>query len=171
MDNVGVTINTEIVSRLQKVESLFCQDIQNRTGLKLAIGIDTSGAIPGVDIEMFERLLCEIQQVFHRDCASNFLMTIFQCDSMILSTYPFEGKIGKMFGRGGSDLEPVFKEVTGKYDALIYFTDFYAPEIKTRYNIPVLWILSDDAPRSSSTWPYRWGTRVLLSTCLGDESC
>ncbi|MBO4631032.1 MAG: hypothetical protein J5858_03830 [Lentisphaeria bacterium] len=52
---------------------------------------------------------------------------------------PFRVFDGSVKGRGGTDLEPVFKEASERhFDALIYFTDAFAPKVKENYSIPVL---------------------------------
>jgi predicted metal-dependent peptidase len=89
------------------------------------------------------------------------VITVYEADCAICRQYKFKGRWnGKVHGRGGTDLEPVLKEVEGRYDALIYFTDFYAPEIKTRYNIPVLWVLTTELEKSS--YPYKWGRHIKI---------
>jgi predicted metal-dependent peptidase len=63
-------------------------------------------------------------------------------------------------GRGGTELEPVLKAVEGKYDALIYFTDFCAPTITKRYKIPTLWVLTEDMDKEN--YPYKWGRVIKI---------
>lgn len=105
--------------------------------LKLAIGIDTSGSIDNNTLEMF---FSEI----HWIAKNNAEIIVFECDCAIGREYPFKAFDGKnITGRGGTDLEPVIKEASDRhFDALIYFTDGYAPKIATDYNIPVMFVLS-----------------------------
>ena len=63
-------------------------------------------------------------------------------------------------GRGGTDLEPVLSEVEGKYDALVYFTDFQAPVVSRKYNISTLWVLTSDV--NPSEYPYPWGIHIRM---------
>jgi len=88
---------------------------------------------------------------------------IYECDTQISPRSPFKyrGKWdGTVHGRGGTDLEPPLKECEGKYDALIYFTDFYAPQIETQYRIPILWVLTTELEKDA--YPYRWGKHIKI---------
>jgi len=42
----------------------------------------------------------------------------------------------------------------------VYFTDFYAPKITKRYNIPILWVLTTELTRDQ--FPYEWGKFVKI---------
>lgn len=88
-------------------------------------------------------------------------ITVYEADCSIQAEYVFKGKFtGKVHGRGGTDLEPVLKEVERKYDALVYFTDFYAPKIAKQYKIPVLWILNTECQKKD--YPYPWGKHIKI---------
>lgn len=122
--------------------------------LNLAIGVDTSGSISLKQLEIFFN---EIRWIWKNGA----MITVYEADADIQKVYKFRGKFkGKVHGRGGTDLEPVLKEVEGKYDALIYFTDFYAPKIETRYHIPILWVLTNDMEKES--FPYEWGKHISI---------
>ena len=122
--------------------------------LNLAAGLDTSGSISNKQLAIF---LNEIKWIW-RNGAN---VTVYESDVDIQNVYKFRGKFnGEIHGRGGTNLEPVLKETEGKYDALIYFTDFYAPKIETRYRIPTLWILTNDMPEEE--FPYKWGKHICI---------
>lgn len=88
-------------------------------------------------------------------------ITVYEADTHVQAEYKFKGKFtGKVHGRGGTDLEPALKKVEGKHDALIYFTDFYAPKIDKKYKIPILWVLTTDLERKD--YPYQWGKFVKI---------
>jgi predicted metal-dependent peptidase len=122
--------------------------------LNLAVAVDTSGS---VDDNLLALFFNEIKWIWKNGAK----ITVYEADAQIQREYQFKGKFtGEVAGRGGTDLEPVLKEVEGKYDALIYFTDFYAPQIKHRYNIPILWVLKTDMDKSQ--FPYEWGKHVKI---------
>ena len=107
--------------------------------LSLAIGIDTSGSISMKNLKMFFSELYWISR-------QNVSITIFECDCKIGREYPFEDwdESKPITGGGGTDLEPVIKEACERdFDALIYFTDAYAPKVKDDYNIPTLLVVTD----------------------------
>lgn len=118
--------------------------------LNLAIGIDTSGSVNLRTIEMFFNELYWISK-------NNVEITVFECDCKIQREYPFKHWSGReISGRGGTDLEPVFKEAAErKFDALIYFTDGEAPAITTDYNIPTMFVISGfSCHENRDTLPY-----------------
>ena len=118
--------------------------------LNLAIGIDTSGS---VDLRTIEMFFSEI----HWIAKNNVEITVFECDCAIHREYPFRcWDKNSVSGRGGTDLEPVFKEISSrKFDALIYFTDAEAPTIKTNYNIPTMFVIGGCSYHTSrKTLPY-----------------
>ena len=123
--------------------------------LNIAVAIDTSGSISQEQLRIFFN---EIRWIWKNGAK----VTVYEADCHIGAVYPFKGKFtGKVSGRGGTDLEPVLKEVEGKYDALIYFTDFYAPVIEHRYKIPTLWVLHTEMKREA--YPVKWGRHILIN--------
>jgi predicted metal-dependent peptidase len=124
--------------------------------LKLAVCLDTSGSISDEQLVLFWN---EIRWVWKNGVD----IWIYECDAKISERSPFRfnGKWdGKVHGRGGTDLEPPLKECEGKYDALIYFTDFYAPVITTQYRIPTLWVLTTELEKDK--FPYKWGKHIKI---------
>jgi predicted metal-dependent peptidase len=123
--------------------------------LNLAVAIDTSGSISEKQLQTF---FSEIMWLWR----NGVKITIYECDARIGRIYPFKGKFdGKVTGRGGTDLEPVLKAVEGQYDALIYFTDFYAPNIEKVYRIPILWVL--DSEIGAESFPVKYGRKIFIS--------
>ncbi len=116
--------------------------------LSLAIGIDTSGSISDEALRMFFDELYWI----HRRGAK---ITVFECDCEIGREYDFgDLDLSGITGGGGTDLEPVVREATERgYDALIYFTDGYAPKIETDYNIPTILVLPEDSVQRRKDLP------------------
>lgn len=127
-----------------------------RTGdvLNIAIGVDTSGS---VDDNLLALFFNEIRWVWKNGAK----ITVFECDCRVGNVYPYKGKNPKtVSGRGGTELEPVLKEVEGKFDALIYFTDFYAPPVSRVYRIPTLWVLKTELRKEE--FPVKWGRRIVI---------
>lgn len=126
--------------------------------LKVAVAVDTSGSISNDQLKLF---WSEIRWIWRNGA----IVDVFECDTKVSERSPiaFKGKWdGKVHGRGGTELEPVFKEVEGKYDAVIYFTDFCAPDVKKRYRIPTLWVLTDEMDKEH--YPCKWGRHIKIDT-------
>ena len=109
--------------------------------LNIAVGIDTSGSIDNRTLQLF---FSELEWIAKADAR----LTVFECDCNIGRSYPFEEfdleNFKEVTGGGGTDLEPVIKEASARqFDACIYFTDGYAPRIKTDYKIPVLLVVDE----------------------------
>lgn len=133
--------------------------------LNLAIGIDTSGSISDEQLGIFMNELKWIEK-------EGAYLHVFECDTRIVRDYPFRQFDGKAEGRGGTDLEPVLKRVSDeKFDALIFFTDFYTPKIETDYRVPTLWVLSENSMEKEQ-FPYLFpGNTYIRITddCTGCE--
>lgn len=122
--------------------------------LNLAVAVDTSGSISDEQLATFFN---EIKWIWRNGA----IITVYEADADICAVYPFKGKFnGQVHGRGGTNLEPVLKEVEGKYDAVIYFTDFYAPVIEKVYRIPTLWVLTTELEKEH--FPVKWGRHIKI---------
>jgi predicted metal-dependent peptidase len=123
--------------------------------LKLAVGIDTSGSISNEQLNLFMNELKWVEK-------EGGYIHIYECDTKINRDYPYKDFDGSVTGRGGTDLEPVLKRVSEeKYDALIFFTDFYTSKIETNYHIPTLWVLSqNDMERED--FPYLFPGNIYI---------
>jgi predicted metal-dependent peptidase len=122
--------------------------------LNIAVAVDVSGSISPQQLKTFFN---EIKWIWKNGA----IVTVYEADCSVCAVYPFKGRFdGKVHGRGGTDLEPVLKAVEGKYDALIYFTDFYAPVIEHRYRIPTLWVLHTDIGKEQ--YPVKWGKFIRI---------
>lgn len=133
--------------------------------LDLAIGIDTSGSISDEQLCLFMNELRWIEKEGAR-------LHVFECDTRIVRDYPFKQFDGKVQGRGGTDLEPVLERVSKeKFDALIFFTDFYTSKIEKDYRIPTLWVLSDNhMEREDFPYLFPGNTYIRITDdCTGCE--
>jgi len=124
--------------------------------LNLAVAVDTSGSISDDQLKLFFN---EVKWIWKNGA----IVTMYEADCKICRVYEFKGKFkGEVHGRGGTDLEPVLVATERRFDALIYFTDFYAPNINTRYRIPTLWVLTTELERDE--FPYKWGRFVKIDS-------
>ncbi len=106
---------------------------------KLCLVIDTSGSISSEILQIF---LNEINQIYK--CGAE--ITLIQCDASVqkVSKYSPKSEITVM-GRGGTDFDPALqfiKESKINYGGVIYFTDGYACEPKTKLTKPLLWVIT-----------------------------
>lgn len=119
--------------------------------LNLAVIVDTSGSMSDREIVV---LMNEIYWIWKNGAK----VTVFQCDTRVYGPLKYRGKWdGKVHGRGGTYFDLALDRVEGKFDAAIYFTDGYAPQVKRRYRTPVLFVLTTGAEN-----PYRWGRAVRI---------
>jgi len=122
--------------------------------LDLAVCIDTSGSISDEQLKLFFN---EVRWIWKNGAK----VTVYEADCQVCAVYPFRGRFdGKVHGRGGTDLEPALKKVEGKHDALVYFTDFYAPKVSKQYRIPILWVLTTEVGKND--YPYPWGRHIKI---------
>ena len=92
-------------------------------------------------------------------------VTVYQVDTHVHAPTKYRGKWdGKIHGRGGTYFDLALKAVEGKHDAAIYFTDGYAPKVKKRFRIPVLFVLTTDLPKEE--YPYPWGKTVKIAGAI-----
>lgn len=92
--------------------------------------------------------------------ASTHHVTVVECDVQVQRVYPYR-PIQWVFGRGGTDLRPVFEPVflqTHRPDLMVYFTDGFGSAPPKAPQMPVLWCLT---PRGRQ--PAAWGEAVKMS--------
>lgn len=112
--------------------------IKIRRRQKLLLAIDTSFSISPQEMDLFFN---EVYHIWKRGAE----IMVVECDTKINSAFPYRGLRPKeVNGRGGTDLNPPLQYGNDSFipDALIYFTDGFAPTpiVKPRY--PVLWVIS-----------------------------
>jgi len=122
--------------------------------LNLAVAVDTSGSISDLQLATFFN---EIKWIWKNGAK----VTVIECDTRVTAVYPFKGHFtGEVHGRGGTSLEPALIEAEGKYDGMVFFTDFYAPKITKRYKLPILWVLTTELTKDQ--FPYPWGKHIKI---------
>jgi predicted metal-dependent peptidase len=88
-------------------------------------------------------------------------LVIVECDAAIARTYPFNGAIDRVKGRGGTDLRPVFEPSVLRAlgaEGVVYFTDGQGPHREEPPPIPVLWMLT-----KPGDFACPWGLRARLA--------
>jgi predicted metal-dependent peptidase len=115
--------------------------------------IDTSGS-------MTPDLLAQIDGELSK-MGKHYEIVVVECDAEINRTYPYEGKIERVHGRGGTDLRPPFERAVLarlRPDVVVYFTDGGGPACDRPPRVPVLWCLTP-----GGTPPAPWGRRVWMT--------
>jgi len=133
---------TEFIRKSKKRESRRFPDAagnKHRRKSRVMVGIDTSGSVGMKEYEEF------MNQIKSLSRTANF--TIVECDYDIHKIFEYSGKMpNTVFGGGGTSFQPVvdlFISNGRKYDALIYFTDGYAP-VPSNTPKDTLWVISSD---------------------------
>ena len=104
---------------------------------RLLVAIDTSLSMTRPELEEIARQLVVLSE--------RAQVIVAECDTEVSRVYPFSGKIETVFGRGGTDLRPVFDPAllgTHDVDGVVYFTDGDGPVPSEAPAVPTLWILT-----------------------------
>ncbi len=107
---------------------------------RLLVAIDTSGSIQQQELLEF---FSEIYFIWRQGAE----IQIVECDTHIHKTYNYKGTPPvEVHGRGGTSFEApmIYGNQEYRPDALIYFTDGYAPVPTNLPRFPVLWIISSN---------------------------
>ena len=129
--------------------STFFPGRKRDTTFKLLFTIDTSGSMSSTDIHDG---LTELQGILRVD--KDIEVIVVEFDTQIHKEYTLkagEEPDVKVRGRGGTDFNAAFERAKelgkkGEVDALIVFTDGYAPSPDLQFrpqNLPVLWCLTE----------------------------
>lgn len=105
---------------------------------KLLLAIDTSGSVPIRDLEVF---YSEIYHIWRQGAE----ITVVECDAVIQKNYTYRGQMPEQIhGRGGTSFSPPieFANKVLNPDAIIYFTDGYAPPPQDKSRYPILWVIT-----------------------------
>ncbi len=123
--------------------------------VELMVVIDTSSSVSHAELAEVSAQLAEIAQTA--------AVTVVECDASVHRVYPYSGALRTVFGRGGTDFNPVFQERFLKQnpcDAIVYFTDGEGDFPKVAPKVPVLWVLT-----RGDEFVCPWGERVYLNYC------
>ena len=127
---------------------------------KLLIAIDTSGSIRQDELLEF---FSEIYFIWRQGAE----IQIVECDTHIHKTYNYKGTPPfEVHGRGGTSFEApmIYGNQEYRPDALIYFTDGYAPAPKNLPRFPVLWIISSNGIKTEDKiWEELPGKKLKIA--------
>lgn len=118
----------------------------------LLVAIDTSMSMTRAELDEIARQLRPMSEVAR--------LVIVECDAAVQRTYPFDGTLRVLAGRGGTDLRPVFEPSLRKAhraDGIVFFTDGQGPHPKEAPDVPVLFILT-----KPDAFACPWGARALF---------
>lgn len=104
---------------------------------KLLVAIDTSGSITAEELAEF---FGELYHIWKQGAE----ILVVECDLEIVARYKYTGHAPtEVHGRGGTSFDPPIQLANEHFhpDALIYFTDGFAPAVKQPPRMPVLWML------------------------------
>ncbi|MEM7039582.1 MAG: VWA-like domain-containing protein [Bacteroidota bacterium] len=121
--------------------------IKVRRRQRLVVAVDTSGSIGKEDLQEFFN---EIYHIWKRGAE----IMIVECDATVTATYLYKGKVPEgVHGGGGTDFNPPIDWANQNFhpDALIYFTDGYAPPPTVRPRYPLLWLLCSSSSADSAS--------------------
>jgi predicted metal-dependent peptidase len=119
----------------------------------LLIAIDTSASMSDAELV---RVAAEL-----REMQSHARLTIAEVDTKVQRTYPFQGSLPSVKGRGGTDLRPALDEsfLRSRFvDGVVYFTDGDGPTSAVAPSVPVLWVLT----KHHEDFPCPFGVRAFL---------
>ncbi len=127
---------------------------------KLLVAIDTSGSIQQEELLEF---FSEIYFIWRQGAE----IQIVECDTHIHKTYNYKGTPPvEVHGRGGTSFEApmIYGNQEYRPDALIYFTDGYAPAPQNLPRFPVLWIISSNGIRTEDKiWEELPGKKLKIA--------
>lgn len=127
------------------------------TAVRMAFIIDTSGSMSTPQIQLARGELALAAR-------AGAVIDVIEADTMVQTVYRFRGKLPEeVKGRGGTDLNPALKFVNenGKYDAIVYFTDFEAGAVTEKPKAPLLWLLSNEG-MTSEHYPCTFGRVIKM---------
>ncbi len=133
--------------------------IKVRKRQKLLVAVDTSGSITEEELSEF---FGEMYHIWKQGAE----IVVVECDLAIVATYKYLGQAPvEVHGRGGTNFDPPIEFANETYhpDALIYFTDGFAPAIKHRPRMPILWLLSSNGAKPGTEYHDRMiGMKVQM---------
>ena len=132
--------------------------IKNRQ--KILVAIDTSGSINLTDLKEF---FSELHHIWKQ----NAEIFVVECDTHIHHSYFYKGlPPDNIHGRGGTDFNAPLAYANETYlaDAVIYFTDGYAPTPTVKNRKPILWLISSTGiDEKQEIWQALPGRKIKIA--------
>ncbi|MCP4521490.1 MAG: hypothetical protein GY827_07335 [Cytophagales bacterium] len=123
--------------------------IKIRRRQKILVAVDTSGSVSDTDLKEF---FSEMYYVWRE----NAEIIVVECDTDIQHVYHYNGTMPDfVHGRGGTDFNAPIRYANEKVkpDAIVYFTDGYAPIPHEPNRHPILWMIcSTGIPEDDETF-------------------
>jgi predicted metal-dependent peptidase len=123
---------------------------------RVLVVLDTSGSMTRTELAQVATELREI--------ATHTELILAECDTEITRCGAFDGDLNVVCGRGGTDLRPALAAsflLPLRLQGIVYFTDGCGPTPDAPPALPLLWVLTKDAPFACP-----WGTRTSLRAPL-----
>ncbi len=112
--------------------------IKVRRQHRVLVAVDTSGSVQDEEVATF---FGEIHHIWRGGAE----VRVVECDTEIHSTWDYRGRPPESItGRGGTSFDAPIDYANREYrpDAVIYFTDGYAPPPSRPCRVPLLWVIS-----------------------------
>ncbi|MCP4439434.1 MAG: hypothetical protein GY810_10880 [Aureispira sp.] len=125
---------------------------------KILVAIDTSGSVSNDELKEF---FGELYHIWKQGAE----IYVVECDTAIHNHYGYRGKPPEVIsGRGGTDFNAPITFANEEYmpDAIVYFTDGYAPEPQVISRKPLLWMVTSQGV-SEDAWDHLPGRRVKMT--------
>lgn len=151
---------TEFIRKSRKRESRRFPGApgnKHRRKSHILVAVDTSGSVSKKEYEEF------FLQI--RTLTQHATFRVVECDTEITKEFDYKGKMpDTVFGGGGTSFEPpvtMFLSNRRKYDALIYFTDGYAP-VPDNTPKDTLWVICSTGNKSKEEFKKNGASVVYI---------
>lgn len=135
--------------------------IKIRRKQRLLVAVDTSGSVSDPEVQRF---FSEIYQIWRHGAE----VMVVECDTAIKRQYPYRGHAPDfVMGRGGTDFNAPLEFANREYhpDAIVYFTDGYAPVPRVESRYPVMWLITPNGLQEhAGIWDQLPGRKVKMRT-------
>ena len=125
---------------------------------KILVAIDTSGSVNEDELREF---FGELYHIWKQGAE----IYVVECDTHIQNQYHYTGRPPELVsGRGGTDFNAPIEFANEKHlpDAIVYFTDGYAPAPAVISRKPILWMVTNQGIDEDS-WDFLPGRKVKMT--------
>jgi len=129
---------------------------------KILVAIDTSGSVNDDELREF---FGELYHIWKQGAE----IFVVECDTQIHNKYHYTGRPPELIsGRGGTDFNAPIQYANEEYmpDAIVYFTDGYAPAPSIISRKPILWMVTSQGI-GDDTWEFLPGRKVKMTKQYG----
>ena len=124
---------------------------------KILVAIDTSGSVQEDDLREF---FSELYYIWKQGAE----IFVVECDTQIHNKYHYSGRPPELVsGRGGTDFNAPILFSNEEYlpDAIVYFTDGFAPAPEIVSRKPILWMITSQGI-GEDAWDFLPGRKVRM---------